>query len=86
MRILVLGLMAGMALSPLAAVADESAAPNQAAATNPSPDQVVCHYYYSHGTIVGHQDCETLRYWAWRRHQLQENIREFQMRALLEKS
>ncbi|HEX4159487.1 MAG TPA: hypothetical protein VHY79_13510 [Rhizomicrobium sp.] len=91
MRILVVGLIAGIVLAPLAAFAEESAAnesrpPAQPVSTAPSPDLVVCHYYYSHGTVVGHQDCHPLRYWAWRRHELQENIREFQLRSLGEKS
>jgi hypothetical protein len=86
MRILFLGLIAGLALAPLTASAADPAPQAQPIAANPSPDMVVCHYYYSHGTIVGHQDCQPLHYWMWRRHQLQESIREFQLRALSQKS
>jgi hypothetical protein len=86
MRILVLGLTAGMALAPLTAFAADTTPQAQPVSTTPSPDQVVCHYYYSHGTVVGHQDCQPLHYWTQRRHQMQEDIREFQLRALGEKS
>ena len=85
MRILVLGLTAGIALAPLTAFAADTTLPVQPVSTTPSPDQVVCHYYYSHGTVVGHADCHPLRYWAWRRHELEEDNREFQIRSLAEK-
>ncbi len=85
MRNLVLGLTACIALAPLAAFAADSTPPAQPVSAAPSPDQVVCHYYYSHGTVVGHADCQSLRHWAWRRHELQENIRNFQLRALSQK-
>jgi hypothetical protein len=91
MRIPVLALTAGITLIPLLAFAQDSAPPTQPVSTttttaeNPSPDQIVCHYYYSHGTIVGHADCRPLHYWTRRRHELQEDIREFQLRSLSEK-
>ena len=91
MRILVLGLTAGISLIPVLAFAQDATAPAQPSSTasttaaNPSPDMVVCHYYYTHGTVVRNADCHPLRYWAWRRHELQEDIRAFQTRALSEK-
>jgi hypothetical protein len=90
MRILVVGLIAGIALAPLAAFAGDSNAADsppqaQPVSTAPSPDLIVCHYYYTHGALIRQADCHPLRYWAWRRHQLQEDIRAFQIRGLGEK-
>jgi hypothetical protein len=90
MRNLVVGLIAGVVLAPVGAFAGDSTAPDSAPQAQqvgaaPSPDLVVCHYYYTHGTLIRNADCHPLRYWAWRRHELQENIREFQLRSLSEK-
>jgi hypothetical protein len=86
MRRQILSLTVGLALAPLAAFAADTTPPvQQTSAANPSPDLIVCHYYYTHGTVVKNPDCHPLRYWAWRRHELQQDIRDFQMRGLAEK-
>jgi hypothetical protein len=88
MRILVLGLTAGVVLMPMLAFAQDSTPSAQPVSTTsttaatPSPDQIVCHYYYTHGMLVQRPDCHSLAYWEWRRHRLQEDIREAQIRAL----
>jgi len=88
MRILALSLTAGAALIPMLAFAQDSPPPAQPVSTtstraaSPSPDLIVCHYYYTHGMLIQKPDCHPLAYWEWRRHRLEEDIREAQIRAL----
>lgn len=79
-------LLAGL-LVPAAALAQN--APNseptptvEPSSVNPSGARLICKYYYYNGRMLPRRECRTAREWENYRYATQQNIREFQLRAL----
>lgn len=53
-----------------------------APSSNPAGEPLICRYYYYNGRLLPRRDCRTAKQWQRVRLDTQQNITDFQLRAL----